>query len=237
MPRSLLGQLADAVHPGPQRAAHGIEQIGQRRIRRIIGQFAGPTPCSPDAAQLGKIVFHCRFQFIPARWHISESISLVYAPTGLPGQGLRLHQWIGGFHAEGVSDRFQGLELGGLFPVLQPHQRNPPDVRSTGQRQLCQPGRLPVPADPRADGLPTQRCYSLDGWPVGCVAIMPGEAPGNFDSSPVHSHHHRQVSRLCDYPTYDSGRPPDQGFVISYFARGDEGGGIRQFPCMGHIPR
>ena len=27
MPRSLLGQLADAIHLGPQRAAHGVQQI------------------------------------------------------------------------------------------------------------------------------------------------------------------------------------------------------------------
>ena len=73
---------------------------------------------------------------------------------GLPRQELRLDQQVRGFHSQGAGDRFQSLEPGRLFPVLQPYQGNPPDGRSPGQRLLGQPGRLPISPDPFADGLP-----------------------------------------------------------------------------------
>ena len=47
MSRALLRQLADAMHPRPQRAAHGVQQVAQREV---IGQLAGAAARRTDAA-------------------------------------------------------------------------------------------------------------------------------------------------------------------------------------------
>ena len=75
MSRSLLRQLADAIHPGPQRTAHGVQQVVQRGI---VGQLASAASRHPNAAQLGEILLNRRCQLSSGCHHFPVSISLVY---------------------------------------------------------------------------------------------------------------------------------------------------------------
>ena len=66
MARALLGELADAVDPGLERAANGVQQVGQRRVvRALAGRAAG---CA-DAAQVGKIALDGGGQILPCSCH------------------------------------------------------------------------------------------------------------------------------------------------------------------------
>ena len=75
MSRALLGQLADAMHPGTQRAAHCVQQVRQRRI---LGQLASPAARRSDAAEFGEVFLNRRCQLISIRHHIPMLISPVY---------------------------------------------------------------------------------------------------------------------------------------------------------------
>ena len=113
MSGALLGQLADAIHPGPQRAAHGVQQIVERRI---VGQLSGAAARRPDAAQLGEVLLGRRFQYVPTRCHYSASTSIACAPCGLPRQELRLDLQIRSVRAQRIGDRRQRLEP--VWPIL-----------------------------------------------------------------------------------------------------------------------
>ena len=49
MSGALVGKLDDAEHLGPESRAHGVDQVGERRIRR---ELAGRATRRPDAAQV-----------------------------------------------------------------------------------------------------------------------------------------------------------------------------------------
>ena len=74
MPRSLLGQLADAINLGPQRAAHGVQQVVQGRV---VGQLARAASRRPDASEFGEVLLNRRCQFSSGCRHFPVSISLV----------------------------------------------------------------------------------------------------------------------------------------------------------------
>ena len=74
MSRALLGQLADTIHPGPQRAAHRVQQVSQRQV---IGQLAGAAARSADTAQLDEVLLNRRRQFSSGCRHFPVYVSFV----------------------------------------------------------------------------------------------------------------------------------------------------------------
>ena len=54
--RALLGKLADAEHLGPERAADGVKQVGQRRVVRSLSSRAAGRPY---AAKVGEVLLDC----------------------------------------------------------------------------------------------------------------------------------------------------------------------------------
>ena len=55
MPRPLIGQLADAEHPGLEHPADGIQQIGQRPIARPL---SGSSAGGADSLQVGEVILN-----------------------------------------------------------------------------------------------------------------------------------------------------------------------------------
>ena len=95
---------------------------------------------------------------------------------------LWFDQQLMGVPSQGASKSLQSPESGALLSTLQSDQRNPPNVRGPGQRFLSQPGGLSEPADSFPKGLPPHCGYDFNGWPIRCVAIVPGEVPRKLDS-------------------------------------------------------
>ena len=71
VPRALLGQLIHAIHLGPGSGSHSVQQVVQRRV---VGQLSGTAARSPDAAELGEIVFYGRREFGAGCWHNSPRV-------------------------------------------------------------------------------------------------------------------------------------------------------------------
>ena len=69
--RPLLGHFADAEHLGLERAAHSVQQVGQRRV---VGPLPGGPAGGPDTAQVGEVVLDGRREFGAGCWHDSPRV-------------------------------------------------------------------------------------------------------------------------------------------------------------------
>ena len=85
--RALLGKLAYAEHLGTERAAYGVQQVGQRRVVRSLSSRAAGRPY---AAEVGEVLLDCRGQLGCGCWH---SPILRHSRVGLhPRASYRLPQ-------------------------------------------------------------------------------------------------------------------------------------------------
>ena len=88
MARSLLGQLADAIHPGPHRAAHGVQQVVQRRIvRQLAGAEGHVTVLWGGDDLIGRLKELAKTQTIhrpPTAERIAQEVELIQPGMGHP---------------------------------------------------------------------------------------------------------------------------------------------------------